>query len=137
MDENDSLGLLARWKDGDERAATLLFERYVNQLITMARKMLSEPMQRRVAAEDVVQSAYRSFFCKAGDDRYVLEKSGDLWKLLATITVSTRASPGSHCRFRSSHRPRHRYRSASRPGHSPRCWSSMTIQPFVTLLRTC
>lgn len=88
VNENDSVDLLARWKDGDEQAAAFLFERYVNQLIGMARNLLSEPMQRRVAPEDVVQSVYRSFFRKAEDDRYVLEKSGDLWKLLATITVS-------------------------------------------------
>ena len=45
-------------------------------------------MRRRVEPEDVVQSVYRSFFQKAEADRYVLEKTGDLWKLLATITVS-------------------------------------------------
>ena len=50
--------------------------------------MLSDRMRRRVEPEDVAQSVYRSFFRKAEDDRYVLEKSGDLWKLLAAITVS-------------------------------------------------
>ena len=44
-------------------------------------------MQRRVEPEDIVQSAYRSFFRRAGD-RYELEKSGDLWRLLAAITIS-------------------------------------------------
>lgn len=88
MNENDSVDLLARWKEGDEQAAALLFERYVNELVGMARNLLSTRMQRRVEPEDVVQSVYRSFFRKAGDDRYVLEKSGDLWKLLAAITVS-------------------------------------------------
>jgi RNA polymerase sigma-70 factor (ECF subfamily) len=44
-------------------------------------------MKRRVEAEDVVQSAYRSFFRRAGD-HYVLEKEGDLWRLLAAITIN-------------------------------------------------
>ena len=88
MSDEDSVQLLARWKDGDEAAAGELFERYVNRLVGLARTKLSDRMQRRVEPEDVVQSAYRSFFRKAGDDRYTLEKSGDLWKLLATITVS-------------------------------------------------
>ena len=88
MDEADSVDLMARWKAGDEQAAAAIFDRYVNRLIGMARSMLSERMRRRVEPEDVVQSVYRSFFQKAEADRYVLEKTGDLWKLLATITVS-------------------------------------------------
>ncbi len=44
-------------------------------------------MQRRVEAEDIVQSAYRSFFRRAGE-HYTLEKEGDLWRLLAAITIN-------------------------------------------------
>ena len=88
MSEDSSVDLLARWKNGDDTAADELFNRYVNRLIGLARSKLSDRMQRRVEPEDVVQSAYRSFFRKAGDDRYTLQNSGDLWKLLATITVS-------------------------------------------------
>ena len=87
-DQEDSVELLARWKEGDESAAAKLFDRYVGRLVRLARSRLSERMQRRVEPEDVVQSAYRSFFRKAGEDRYTLEKSGDLWKLMAAITVS-------------------------------------------------
>ena len=86
--EEDSVELLARWKNGDETAATELFDRYVNRLIGLARSKLSDKMRRRVEPEDVVQSAYRSFFRKAGGDQYTLENSGDLWKLMAAITVS-------------------------------------------------
>ena len=88
MTEEDSVELLKRWKMGDERAAQALFDRYVERLIGLARNRLSERMRRRVEPEDVVQSAYRSFFKKAGDGRYSLDRSGDLWKLLAAITVS-------------------------------------------------
>ena len=89
MDEQeDSVELLARWRDGDESAATQLFDRYVGRLVGLARTRLSEQMRRRVEPEDIVQSAYRSFFRKAGDEAYTLEKPGDLWKLMAAITVS-------------------------------------------------
>jgi RNA polymerase sigma-70 factor (ECF subfamily) len=88
MSDETSVDLLRKWKAGDESAAARLFERYVNRLVRLARSRLSGKMKRRVEAEDIVQSAYRSFFRKAGDDRYTLEKSGDLWKLLAAITVS-------------------------------------------------
>lgn len=87
-EEQDSVELLARWRRGDETAAAELFDRYVNRLISLARSRLSEKMKRRVEPEDVVQSAYRSFFRKADGGRYTLEKSGDLWKLMAAITVS-------------------------------------------------
>ena len=87
-EQEDSVELLARWREGDESAATQLFERYVNRLVGLARSRLSERMKRRVEPEDVVQSAYRSFFRKASDEIYTLEKSGDLWKLMAAITVS-------------------------------------------------
>ena len=87
MIDEDSMQLLSRWKAGDETAAKELFDRYVNRLVRLARARLSDRMLRRVEPEDVVQSAYRSFFRKAGDEQYTLEKSGDLWKLLATITL--------------------------------------------------
>lgn len=84
----DSVQLLQQWRNGDERCAAILFDRYVERLVALARTKLSSRMQRRVAAEDVVQSAYRSFFVKAGDGRYTLESSGDLWRLMAAITIS-------------------------------------------------
>ena len=87
MDSETSIQLLQRWREGDETAATELFERYVNRLCALARTRLSERMKRRVEREDIVQSAYRSFFRKAGD-HYSLEKSGDLWRLLAAITIN-------------------------------------------------
>lgn len=86
-DDEHSINLLQRWRDGDETAATEIFERYVNRLCALARTRLSNRMQRRVEAEDVVQSAYRSFFRRAGE-HYTLEKHGDLWRLLAAITVN-------------------------------------------------
>jgi RNA polymerase sigma-70 factor (ECF subfamily) len=88
MNDAESLQLLARWQEGDADAAAKIFDRYVERLIIMTRQRLSPKMQRRVDAEDVVQSVYRSFFREAAkDDRYVLKRSGDLWKLLAGIAI--------------------------------------------------
>lgn len=86
-DEEQSINLLQRYRDGDETAATEIFERYVNRLCALARTRLSNRMKRRVEAEDVVQSAYRSFFRRAGE-HYALKKQGDLWRLLAAITIN-------------------------------------------------
>ncbi|WP_145387524.1 RNA polymerase sigma factor [Stieleria neptunia] len=87
-DDPESMVLLDRWKAGDESAAEEIFTRYMNRLAGLARSRLSEKMQRRVDAEDVIQSVYRSFFRHAKDDRYELKRSGDLWRLLAAITVN-------------------------------------------------
>lgn len=86
--DQESINLLARWQSGDEDAAEQIFERYVKRLIGLARTKLSGKMQRRVQPEDIVQSAYRSFFRRARQGDYSLERSGDLWRLLAAITVN-------------------------------------------------
>ena len=79
--------LMARWRDGDQQAAGELFHRYANRLIALARSRLSAKLSRRIDAEDVVQSAYRSFFGDARDGRYDLQPGADLWKLLVTIML--------------------------------------------------
>lgn len=86
--DDESIVLLGRYRSGDAAAASAIFERYVSRLVGLARTRMSERLSQRVDPEDVVQSVYRSFFCKARDGRYELEKSGDLWRLLASITVN-------------------------------------------------
>lgn len=86
--DNTEDELLNRWKEGDQEAADQIVDRYLSRLTALARTRLSPKMRRRVDPEDVVQSAYRSFFRNAADDRYVLERSGDLWRLLAAIMMN-------------------------------------------------
>jgi RNA polymerase sigma-70 factor (ECF subfamily) len=87
MSDADSAELLTRWRAGDQRAAELLFQRYVERLLAVARTRLPERLGRRLDPEDVVQSAFRSFFVGARDGRYLLQRSGDLWRLLVAITL--------------------------------------------------
>jgi hypothetical protein len=61
MADYPSIELLARFRAGDERAAEELFPRFAERLIAVAKARLSAKLARRVGAEDVVQSAYRSF----------------------------------------------------------------------------
>ena len=78
MADHESAALLARWRDGDQQAAAELVQRFTGRLLALARGQLSDKLARRVDPEDVVQSAYRSFFAGARADRYVLQRSGDL-----------------------------------------------------------
>ena len=83
-----SVELLEGHVAGNPVVTTELFNRYVDKLIGLARRRLAPRLARRVDAEDIVQSAYRSFFAAAGEGRFVLERSGDLWRLLAGITLN-------------------------------------------------
>lgn len=102
--------LLNRYRSGDSLAADAIFERYIARLIGLARHRMSERLAQRVDPEDVVQSVYRSFFGKARDGRYILEKSGDLWRLLAGITVNKVRKQAEH------HRQKKRDMEGEAPG---------------------
>lgn len=86
--DDASVRLINRWKQGDETAAGEIFDRYVSRLIALAASRISPGLARRVEAEDVVQSVYRSFFARLGDERLTVEASGQLWGLLAAITIN-------------------------------------------------
>jgi RNA polymerase sigma factor (sigma-70 family) len=86
MPDIPSAELLQRYQAGDARAASELFHRYEHRLQHLARSCLAPRLARRVAPEDVVQSACRSFFRRAREGAFTLAERGDLWRLLARIT---------------------------------------------------
>jgi RNA polymerase sigma factor (sigma-70 family) len=85
--DDTSINLIARWRQGDQQAAAALFGRYAQQLIGLAAARLSARLAQRVDPEEVVQSAFRSFFVAARDGSYDLQRGGDLWRLLVSITL--------------------------------------------------
>lgn len=84
----NSRELLADWVAGRPDAADRIFSRYASRLLPLIRKQLSQKMQTRIDAEDVAQSAMGSFFVRASNYQFVLERSGDLWRLLAAISLN-------------------------------------------------
>src|SRR5687767_8694721 len=88
MADKKSLDLIRRVREGDADAATELFDRYVERLMGLVRKRLSTKLARRIDPDDVVQSAYRSFFVRAREGRFDVSESGDLWRLLAAIAIN-------------------------------------------------
>lgn len=86
MADDANLQLIERWRAGDEQAAAELFGAYAGRLLGLVRQHLSEQMSRRVDAEDVMQSAFRSFFTGAREGRFLLE-TNDFWPLLVAITL--------------------------------------------------
>ncbi len=87
MSEESSAELVERWRRGEQAAAAELFRRYADRLIALARSRLSGRLANRVDPEDVVQSVYRSFFSNVLDNRYEVDRGGDLWRLLVTMAL--------------------------------------------------
>lgn len=87
MEEQSSQALLKSLKEGDDEAAAEVFRRYVHRLVALARRRISDRLGRRLDADDVVQSVYRSFFHRAKQGHFEWNRNGDLWRLLAAITV--------------------------------------------------
>ncbi|MGE0760783.1 MAG: RNA polymerase sigma factor [Pirellulaceae bacterium] len=102
----------------DSMAVDELYRRYLPRLIALVRKRLSRPLSRRLDPEDVVQSAYRSFFAAAGQEKFVLERSGDLWRLLARITLNKLAD---QCAWHRAARRDVSIERSSAERETPRC----------------
>jgi RNA polymerase sigma-70 factor (ECF subfamily) len=88
MAASDSFAdVMARLRSGEEAAAREVFQRFVDRLVKLARQQFNAAMRRRVDPEDVVQSAYRSFFLRFGEGKVEVEGWGKLWGLLTVITL--------------------------------------------------
>src|SRR5262249_28270746 len=64
-----------------------LFDRYVDRLVALARRRLSQRLAGRVDPEDVVQSVFRTFFGRVKAGQFNIANQDDLTKLLVRITV--------------------------------------------------
>ena len=83
----DSQTLLRLLRAGDEKAAQQVFDAYVNSLLHLARRRISQRLSRRVDPEDIVQSVFRTFFSRVKSGQLLIEEEDDLGKLLTRITV--------------------------------------------------
>src|SRR5215471_17624785 len=77
----------ARLRDRDSSAARELFQRFTRQLIAQAHKRFGSALKGKVDPEDVVQSAYKSFFRRYEEGKLELVGWNSLWGLLTVITL--------------------------------------------------
>src|SRR5881392_2122914 len=85
-------GSVTRWvtalKEGDAAAAQPLWERYHRRLVGLAREKLRTARRRAADEEDVVQSAFHSFFQGVANGHFPqLDDRDNLWRLLVVITA--------------------------------------------------
>ena len=87
-DPEPTIQLLERYCSGDDSAAGEIFERYSQRLCALADARIGPRLQRRIDADDIVQSVFHTFFRRAGDGQFVVDHTGALWHLLVHITLN-------------------------------------------------
>jgi RNA polymerase sigma factor (sigma-70 family) len=70
-----------------ELAARVIWRRYFQDLLVLARKNLNQRIRHREDEEDVLQSMYKSFCLRQQRGEFDLTSRDALWKLLVTITL--------------------------------------------------
>jgi RNA polymerase sigma factor (sigma-70 family) len=87
MSSNESVtAWIGALKESGQTAAQLLYERYIEQLVSLARKKLGAAPRRMADEEDVAQVAMNSFFRGVQQGRFPrLRDRDDLWQVLIML----------------------------------------------------
>jgi RNA polymerase sigma-70 factor (ECF subfamily) len=72
---------------GDAAAPRELFERFATRLLALARSRFGAGLRHKIDPEDVVQSAYKSFFRSFDEGKVEVVNWNSLWGLLTLITL--------------------------------------------------
>lgn len=79
--------LMARFHTDVDTAARDVFRRFSGRLIALTRQQIAHRLAHRIDPEDVVQSAFRSFFVRQRDGKFDLGGWSSVWGLLIRITL--------------------------------------------------
>ena len=90
--------LVDRWKSGSQAAANELYQRYAQRLCQQVERRIGRHLQGRLEPNDILQSAFRTFFRRAANGEFAIDHTGELWNLLVTITLNkVRGQAEHHC----------------------------------------
>jgi RNA polymerase sigma factor (sigma-70 family) len=84
---SDDRDLVNDYQDGSESAAREIFDKHCERLLRLAKRRIGQRMSSRFDPEDVVQSAFRTFFTRVKNDEFEFANEDDLFKLLVRLTV--------------------------------------------------
>jgi RNA polymerase sigma factor (sigma-70 family) len=90
--------LIVRLRSGDDAAETLVFRRYVRRLIALASRQFDAWIRDRADVENVVLSAYKSFFLRNRRGGIDPADWDEMWSLLAMMTVQKCTKRRKHLR---------------------------------------
>jgi RNA polymerase sigma-70 factor (ECF subfamily) len=79
--------IFTQLRQGDEAAATQVFQHFSRQLLSLASHRLPGPIRQKVDPEDVVQSVFRTFFSRLSKGQFTVGGWESLGGLLTRITV--------------------------------------------------
>jgi RNA polymerase sigma-70 factor (ECF subfamily) len=86
-DDESFSRLMTRLRSGEDSAAREVFQRFAGRLIALTRGRFNRLLARKVDPEDVVQSAFKSFFVRHQAGKLDVGDSEGLWNLLTLITL--------------------------------------------------
>ena len=78
--------IVSRLEAATESAAAEMDEQYRAKLCQLVQQEMNRRFRRREDPEDVVQSAFRTFYRRKARGEFQIDTSVDLWRLLETIT---------------------------------------------------
>jgi len=78
---------LERLADGEFDAVQQFWDQYGFRMQRLAEKNIGKKLAMRVDAEDVVQSACRTFFRRVGNGQLTVATSDQLWNLMCAIVL--------------------------------------------------
>jgi RNA polymerase sigma-70 factor (ECF subfamily) len=90
--------LMGRLRSGEDAAAREVFGRFARRLVGLARQHLDLRIARKVDPEEVVQSAYKSFFVRQRNGQLEVGSWDGLWGLLTLITLRKCADKAEYYR---------------------------------------
>ena len=85
MSDTEGPELIDRWRQGDERAASKLYHRYMERLLSLASQNLPSALRVKYDEQDAANSAFKSLMLGARNNRFDFKEEEDIWKLLITI----------------------------------------------------
>jgi RNA polymerase sigma-70 factor (ECF subfamily) len=99
MSVSDSFAVLMdRLRSGEDEAAREVFARFAGRLVGLARRHLDARLAVKVDPEDVVQSAYKSFFVRQREGGLEVGTWDNLWGVLTMITLRKCADRAAYYR---------------------------------------
>jgi RNA polymerase sigma-70 factor (ECF subfamily) len=88
LTESDT-DLVRRYRAGDERAASALYDRYAHRLLSLARSRCGRVCAGRFDPDDVVQAVFGKLFCRLRAGPGDVPAGSELWGLLSVQTLCT------------------------------------------------
>jgi RNA polymerase sigma-70 factor, ECF subfamily len=99
MSANNSVAeLMERLRSGEDDAAREVFIRFTGRLVGLARRHLDARLAVKVDPEEIVQSAYKSFFLRQRDGGLEVGSWDGLWGVLTMITLRKCADRAAYYR---------------------------------------